>query len=187
MQAHRRALVSEAEFLALPESTERVELLDGEVIVSPSPSFWHQEILRRIVFSLGQWAVRQTHPVTVGQSPLDVRFGPDRILQPDAFVILDAVAADHAGPIARIPDLCVEVLSTGRLYDRVTKRFIYAQAGVREYWVVDEAQRRVVVFTHDGAGSFDGGAPFASDARLTSAVLVGLDLAVARLFVDADD
>jgi hypothetical protein len=43
------------------------------------------------------------------------------------------------------------------------------------------------VFTHDGAGSFDGGAPFASDARLTSAVLVGLDLAVARLFVDADD
>lgn len=139
MQAHRRTLVSEAEFLALPESTQRVELLDGEVIVSPSPTFWHQEILRRILFSLGQWAARQTHPVTVGQSPLDVRFGPDRILQPDAFVILGAIPADHAGPIARIPDLCVEVLSTSRLYDRVTKRFIYAQAGVREYWVVEPA------------------------------------------------
>ena len=176
MQAHRRALVSEAEFLALPESTERVELLDGEVIVSPSPSFWHQEILRRIVFSLGQWAVRQTHPVTVGQSPLDVRFGPDRILQPDAFVILDAVAADHAGPIARIPDLCVEVLSTGRLYDRVTKRFIYAQAGVREYWVVEPA----------GVVERFAGPELTQieevRARLTSPVLAGYELDLDALF-----
>ena len=176
MQAHRRTLVSEAEFLALPESTERVELLDGEVIVAPGPSFWHQEILRRIVFSLGQWAVRQTHPVTVGQSPLDVRFGPDRILQPDAFVILDAVAADHAGPIARIPDLCVEVLSTGRLYDRVTKRFIYAQAGVREYWVVEPAG---VVERFAGP---DLTQVEEARARLTSPVLAGYELDLDALF-----
>ena len=67
------------------------------------------------------------------------------------------------------------------------KKEIYAKAGVREYWVVDEENRRVVVFTNDGAGSFDGGTPIASEARLTSAVLDGLDVAVARLFVDADE
>lgn len=84
--------------------------------------------------------MRQAKPVVVGQSPLDVRFAPGRILQPDAFVILDhAIARDHQGPIDRVPHLCIEVLSADRTYDRITKRFVYAAAGVPEYWVVEPA------------------------------------------------
>ena len=102
MQAPLRTLVSEAEFLALPESTDKVELLDGEVIVSPSPTFWHQEILRRLVLSLGHWAMQAGAKVTMGQAPLDVRFQHGRILQPDAFVILGVVPRDQAGPLSRV-------------------------------------------------------------------------------------
>lgn len=135
MSEFARSLVSEEEYLRLPESVDRIELVDGEVIVSPSPSYWHQEMLGQMVMALRAWAARQLGPVVIGQSPLDVRFGPGRILQPDAFVILDhAIARDDEGPIDRVPDLCVEVLSTDRAYDRVTKRFLYAAAGVREYW-----------------------------------------------------
>jgi Uma2 family endonuclease len=134
-----RKLVSEAEFLGLPESMNKVELLDGEVIVSPAPSYWHQELLGRVVYALRSWAKEQATPVTVLQSPVDIRFGPNRILQPDAAVVLGAVARDHRGPIDRVPDVCVEVLSADRVYDRVTKRLIYADAGVREYWVVEPA------------------------------------------------
>jgi Uma2 family endonuclease len=134
-----RRLVSEADFLALPETVERVELVDGEVYVPPSPNFWHQETLARIVVSLRLWAERRAARVTVCQAPLDVRFGPNRILQPDAFVIMGAISPDHEGPIERIPELCIEVLSTNRAYDRVTKRFIYAEAGVHELWTVEPA------------------------------------------------
>src|SRR5438093_12956488 len=74
-----RALVSEAEFLRLPESTAKIELLDGEVVVSPSPSYGHQEIVGRIVVALRAWAGRRKRPITVGQAPLDVRFAPGRI------------------------------------------------------------------------------------------------------------
>jgi Uma2 family endonuclease len=117
-ESSARSLVSEAEFLRLPESVDRIELIDGEVIVSPSPSYWHQEILGRILVALRGWAAGQPGPVVIGQSPLDVRFAPGRILQPDAFVILGhAIARDHEGPIDRVPDLCVEVLSTDRAYD----------------------------------------------------------------------
>lgn len=130
-------LVSEPEFLALPESVEKVELLDGEVHVAPSPSFRHQRVLHKLVVQLELWARTQPHPITVGQAPMDIRFGPERILQPDAFVILDRVDFDHVGPLERVPELCVEVLSTDRIYDRVTKRLVYAAAGVREYWVVE--------------------------------------------------
>jgi Uma2 family endonuclease len=134
-----RPLVSEKEFLRLPESTAKIELVDGEVVVSPSPTYWHQEILARIVVALRAWAARQKRPVTVGQAPLDVRFAPGRILQPDAFVLFGRVARRHEGPIDRVPELCVEVLSSERLHDRVTKRLLYAAAGVEEYWVVEPA------------------------------------------------
>src|SRR5687767_12298865 len=76
-------LVTEKEFLSLPETTDKIELVDGEVIVSPSPSYWHQEILGRLVLALRSWAGRQRKQITVGQAPLDVRFGRNRILQPD--------------------------------------------------------------------------------------------------------
>ena len=137
MPISRPALVSEAEFLALPETMERIELLDGEVIMAPSPSVWHQELLSRIVHHLRAWRDAARAGAFVGQAPLDVRFGPGRILQPDAFVILGEVALDVEGPLDRIPDLCVEVLSTNRAFDRLTKRIVYASSGVRELWLVE--------------------------------------------------
>ena len=49
-------LMTEEEFLSLPESTDPLELLDGEVILSPSPSYRHQLVLRRVVRALEDWA-----------------------------------------------------------------------------------------------------------------------------------
>ena len=134
-----RALVTEAGFLSLPESMQRMELIDGEVYVPPSPTYWHQETLSRIMTALRGWAAKQPGPVTVCQAPMDVRFGAGRILQPDGFVLFSSVPPQHEGPIAEAPALCIEVLSTNRAYDRVTKRYIYAEAGVRELWSVEPA------------------------------------------------
>jgi Uma2 family endonuclease len=72
----------------------------------------------------------------VGLSPLDVRFAAGRILQPDLFVLFARIPADHEGPITQIPELCIEVLSSRASYDRLTKRVVYAEAGVRELWTV---------------------------------------------------
>lgn len=73
------------------------------------------------------------------RSPLDVRFAPGRILQPDGFVLFSTIPPDHRGPINQIPPLCIEILSTNRVHDRVTKRSIYAEAGVNELWAVEQA------------------------------------------------
>ncbi len=131
------ALVSEEDFLRLPEAVTKVELIDGEVVVSPSPSFFHQEIVGRLVVLLRHWASRQTTLLTVGQAPLDVRFGHGRILQPDVFVLFDRIPFDHEGPLDRVPELCIEVLSSRPSYDRLTKPTIDADAGVRELWTVE--------------------------------------------------
>ena len=139
MSTSARALVSEEDFLALPESNQPIELVDGEVIVSPSPTFWHQEVLSRLVTQLRSWAAATPVSVSVAQAPLDVRFGTGRILQPDAMVFLPALPSDVTTPIDQVPKLCIEVLSSNRVYDRLTKRFIYAEAGVQEYWIVEPA------------------------------------------------
>ena len=114
--------------------------------------------------------------MTVGQAPLDVRFAPGRILQPDAFVLFARVPRSHEGPIDRIPQLCVEVLSGERVHDRVTKRLLYGAAGVAEYWVVEPAG---VIERWSGPGLARADE---LRRRLTTPLLPGFVLDLRRLF-----
>jgi Uma2 family endonuclease len=170
--------MTESEFLSLPESMRPIELVDGELVRAPSPSFWHQEVLARLVLALRTWASNCPQQATVVQAPLDVRFGPDRILQPDAMVFLTRLARDVKGPVLRIPEICIEVLSSNRAYDRVTKRFLYAEAGVAEYWIVDPAG---LIERRSGPGL--ARREEISD-RLTSGLLPGFELDVRDLLAD---
>ena len=101
-----------------------------------SAEFGHQERVGRLYELLRQWACARDPRPDVCLSALDVRFAPGRILQPDVFVYMQPMARPVRMPLTAIPDLCVEVVSSDRVYDRVTKRQVYAEAGVREYWTV---------------------------------------------------
>jgi Uma2 family endonuclease len=70
---------------------------------------------------------------------MEIRFGPSRILPPDAAVALERIPRDQRVPLDHVPDLCIEVVSADCVYDRVTKRLIDAEAGVREHWVAEPA------------------------------------------------
>jgi Uma2 family endonuclease len=88
---------------------------------------------------------------------------------------LDALERDIASPIGRIPELCIEVLSINRTYARVTKRFMYAEAGAAEYWIIDPAG---LVERRSGPGL--ARREVLAD-RLTSELLPGFELDVAGL------
>jgi Uma2 family endonuclease len=168
-------LVTEEEYLSLPETTDRVELVDGEVIVSPSPTDQHQRRIGVLHAALFAWAERHP-PAAVRMAPLDVRFGPSRILQPDLLVAVGGIASDAETPLRLVPDVVIEVLSArGRAYDRVTKRALYAEAGVPEYWIVDPQLRRVEVHRVDAAA-------VVMEDELTSSLLPGFALALDRLW-----
>jgi Uma2 family endonuclease len=173
-----RRLISEHEYLSLAETTQRMELLDGELIMAPSPSYQHQEMLSRLIVALREWARGEQRPVTVGLAPLDVRFGPSRILQPDAFVLFQRLPPEHEGPIDSIPALCIEVLSSNRAHDRLTKRHVYAEAGVAELWTVEPTGS---VERWSGAGLSQSEL---LAERLVSPVLPGFELDLSTLRVD---
>ena len=138
---------TEEEYLALPESIQRMELLDGELVCEPSPGLAHQEHVGALFAALRSWAQSCSPNPSVLLGPLDIRFAPGRILQPDVCVFLEPLPRDTATPITRVPDLCIEVVSQRRTYDRVTKRLIYAEAGVREMWTALPTWRLVERWT----------------------------------------
>jgi Uma2 family endonuclease len=140
-QAINHARMTEEEFLSLPESKDHLELIDGEVILMPGPVVQHQVIVGNVYLPLRAWAGSHP-PAWVGLSPCDVRLRAGRIVQPDLFVLLDGLPA-LGKLVPRPPDLAVEVMSTWRSYDRLTKRLLYEEAGVREYWIVDPEERAI--------------------------------------------
>jgi|JI10StandDraft_1071094.scaffolds.fasta_scaffold160921_4 Uma2 family endonuclease len=173
--AIRPDYVTEEEFLALPETADKVELIDGEVFMSPAPSPPHQRISGRLFNALYQWA--NENGAEAFYAPLDVRFGPGRIAQPDLMVFLRPIGTTQ-GPIDQVPELCIEILSpTNRSYDTLTKRFVYGAAGVTEYWIIDprgRAEKWTGPNLTEGAAVIDA---------LESGLLPGFRLALAELFV----
>jgi Uma2 family endonuclease len=171
----RTARVTEAEFLALPESNDKIELVDGEVIMSPSPSYLHQLLSKRLVDRLTNWARESHSPCVVLYAPLDIRLAPDRIVQPDIVVFAQPLPQEIQTPVDVLPLLCAEILSANRAYDRLTKRYLYAQAGIPEYWCVDPAGE-VERFTGAGLSMAER-----CTEHLTTPLLPGFDLDVRAL------
>ena len=134
---------------ALPDDGNRYEVVWGELLVTPSPRPWHQVVLWRLQLALGKHLDR--HPrAHLLASPADISWGPDILVQPDLFVVpLDELRTLRWDRIKGLI-LAVEVLSpsTAR-YDRFTKRRLYQQVGIPQYWVVDPEARAVEVWTPD--------------------------------------
>lgn len=124
---------TEDDLAAMPDDGRRYELVDGVLIVSPSPSFAHQRCVTSLVaLLLGSEPPDQR--VLVG--PFDVRFGHTTVVIPDLLV---ARRADLTpARLETAPLLVVEVRSpsTARI-DAGTKRLVYEAAGVPAYWLVD--------------------------------------------------
>lgn len=153
------------EYYSRPESMLPEQLLDGELVVSPAPTFEHQVAVRN-VFNLLQSLIPGGG---VYFAPVDIRLDAQTVVQPDVFWLSGSsrcqlINERLQGP----PELIVEVLSpaTAR-YDRSTKFSIYERFGVPEYWIVDLDVHAIEVWTmRDGllqrAGNFLAGAAFES-------------------------
>jgi Uma2 family endonuclease len=128
------------EILALPFDGRRHECLDGVHHVTPAPSWGHQRSVERLFLLVAPYT--QAHRIGWTKlSPADLIFSPQRLLQPDLFVV---PWRDEGEPTAwsQVEQLLltVEVLSpsTARV-DRILKRAIYADEGVPEYWIINGA------------------------------------------------
>lgn len=138
------------EVLALPDDGNRYELVDGELLVSPSPRYLHQFGVMALVHRLDPH-VRAHRLGALLTSPADLDLRADQLVQPDVFVCgLVNGRQPRDWPEVGIPALVVEVLSpTTARFDRITKRRRYQRSGVPVYWIVDLDARLVEVWKPD--------------------------------------
>lgn len=141
------------EFKALPETTQRMELIHGELIIqeygedemSAAPYDVHQKTITQLIIVIAQL-------ITGGElraAPSDVYIDGVNVVQPDVFWI----SADNTSCRLKdnywhgAPDLVVEVLSKSTAQrDKGEKYDIYELNGVREYWIVDIAHATLEVY-----------------------------------------
>jgi Uma2 family endonuclease len=127
---------------ALPEDGVRRELIDGVLIVTPSPTASHQTVAARLCVALGNLCP----PEFDATQGVEVRIDRRRALIPDVLVIT-APAAER-NPHWFAPHevaLAVEIVSPSSVsFDRITKPALYAQAGIPSYWRVETAPELVV-------------------------------------------
>lgn len=132
---------TEQDYLSLPESRSRIELLDGALLVSPAPAGPHQRLARRISFRLEEAATPAGNEVL---DAINVRIAPGQIFIPD-IVVLRKAGLDKTIYESDDVLMTVEVASPSRPgIDRVTKPAAYAKAGIPHYLLIESEDGAVV-------------------------------------------
>src|SRR5664280_1110684 len=131
-----------ADLARLPEDEYRYEIIDGELVVSPPPTSFHQrvatEMIRRWQPATG--VLRHASGVSVPTGRYRERF-----LVPDVLVIRNGVSSPYYAPSDVL--VAVEIVSPSSVTrDRWAKRGLCAELGIPEYWLVDPGERTLTVF-----------------------------------------
>ena len=167
---------------------ERVELIKGKIFkMSPAPNTLHQKIsisLASIIF-----VHFKPHRCQAFAAPFDVRLPVkdkkgrnSTVVQPDLCVICDESKLDEQG-CNGAPDWVIEILSPGNSRFEMREKFrIYEEAGVREYWIVNPAERNVLQYILNEAGQYSGLAPATEEDQLRPHIFPDLVIDLKEVF-----
>ena len=180
----QRTRATYEDYLNTPDDV-RYELLDGELVMAPSPNTTHQALTMELSTALHTF-VKEHALGRVFAAPFDVVLweGDDaNVVEPDVlFVSATRLGIITEANVQGAPDLVVEVLSpsTGSR-DTGYKRELYARHGVGEYWIVDPDARTVTVLAL-GENDYAVAGTYGAGQALVSPTLEGLDLRLGEVF-----
>lgn len=170
------------DYARLPDDGRRYEVIGGNLHVSPAPTPEHQQTDAELMYALMAFFKRYDLG-RVYSAPIDVLL-PDLTspVQPDIIVIMkEQLSIVKQRRIEGVPDLVIEILSPGSVaYDRRTKYDLYAEAGVKEYWIVDPGNCTAEVFVLRGSVYVPFGY-FGRDGILQSELLPDLRIPLADI------
>lgn len=170
------------DFLRLPDDGNRYEIVEGELLVTPTPLKSHQKAVGTLYYLLRLHL--EANPI--GEcfiAPFDVILSDDTVVEPDLlFMSLQRLELATERGVIAAPDLVVEVLSDStRRRDLGVKRRAYARYFVREYWIVDPDSGRLAVCVLE-RGELRKRIEATSGEVASPLVLPGFSVPLAKLF-----
>ena len=169
----------------LPESRNRYEIIDGQLLMTRAPHWKHQKAIVNAASLLNAWSHKNQSREAVA-TPRILFSDADNVI-PDVVWISQArlaIALDEEGYLTIAPELIIEVLSPGKQNeqrDRETKAKLYAERGVQEYWILDWRTHHLEVYRRQGALLQITCTLFAQDVLVTD-LLPGFSCTVAEFF-----
>lgn len=148
MPATHTAKMTAKQFLELGEDPPgiRLELVDGEIEMAPSPIPRHS----RIVMRLGQLLLNHTDASGGGEvfTDVDTIFSEHDVRRPDILYFSpDRTHLIGEKAMEGPPDLAVEVISpSSTKIDREIKYELYEKGGVAHYWIIDPSDQSFVAY-----------------------------------------
>ena len=180
--------ISVAEFLELelpePDDKRKMELDDGVLYIMPRPRPRHQWTQGELFYRFRHHFRSFAEPPGEVYTEVNVALPSElpRLFAPDLTVILfggAAVVGDRT--VEGTPAIVIEVLSTDRNRDLVRKRQVYEEAGIPEYWILDDLHQTARQLELRN-GEYMERAVLTTDDTLTTPLLPGLAIPLADVF-----
>ncbi|MBR4027572.1 MAG: Uma2 family endonuclease [Lachnospiraceae bacterium] len=130
---------------------ERAELIDGKIYNMAPPSRIHQELVSELHRVISNYIHNHKGDCKIYPSPFAVFLNNDETtyIEPDISVIYDKNKLTDKG-CNGAPDFIIEIVSpSSRRIDYNIKNGKYAEAGVREYWIVDPQKERTTIYRYE--------------------------------------
>jgi len=169
------------DYLKTPDD-KRYELIEGELLMTPSPITNHQRISGRIEFALRKF-VSENDLGEVFDAPYDVYLDDENVVQPDImFISKGRSKIIGEKNLQGAPDLVVEILSESTAYrDLIQKKKLYAKFGVKEYWIVVPEEKTIDIYSLKDK-SYLLYKSYGKDATLESMSLRGFRIELKNIF-----
>jgi Uma2 family endonuclease len=126
---------------------QRYELIEGDLLMTPSPVTKHQRILGNLYFEI-KLSLRDKELGELFVAPFDVHLDNENVVQPDIlFISKERLNIIGEKNIQGAPDLVIEVLSESSAYrDLLQKKKLYAKFGVKEYWIAIPEEESIEMY-----------------------------------------
>ncbi len=170
------------DYIKTPEDT-KYELIEGELLMTPSPIPKHQRISIRLAATIFKF-VTEKDLGEVFDAPCDVCLDNKNVVQPDIlFISKDRVNIIGEKNIQGTPDFIIEIISENTAYrDTIQKKRLYAKFGVKEYWIV-APEDKIVEFYFLKDGEYQLIKTFLEKDTIESYLIKGLKIDLGEIFV----